>query len=93
VTVKIPADMNRPEIAAEMGAKAVVSIRDMLVLLGAPDQDLRDFDERDEILAREPWRNKTRFVPMGNPMPNGMRVGFMEGEIDWTGTRFEEGGK
>jgi len=91
-TLQIPADMIDHEAAEKIGCKAVVSIRDLLVLLGASDEVLRDCDERDEILAREPWRRDgLKFRPVGDPLPDGTRLGFTEGEIDWSGTRFEKG--
>ena len=86
--MNIPADMNRADMAEAIGARAVVSIRDMLILLGATDEQLRDHDEQLEILNREPWRRKTRYVEMGR-RPDGMTYGYFKGEIDWTGTRFE----
>lgn len=76
--------MNDAGLAAELGASAVISMRDMLVLLGATDDELRNYDERREILYREPWRDRTRFVPL-RP---GSTVGSLEGDIDWSGTRF-----
>lgn len=93
--VKIPADMFQVDKAKAVGAKAVVSIRDLLVLLGATDQQLKDCDERAEILAREPWRRDSlRFIPCGEPMLDETgkvwQGGFSEGEIDWSGTRFEK---
>jgi hypothetical protein len=85
----IPADMNDRNAAAKIGAKAVVSIRDMLVLLGMPDDELAASDERREILAEEPWRRDgIKFVPIGTG-PNGLRLGYMTGEVDWSGTRFD----
>lgn len=86
--INIPADMNNVELAKATGSRAVVSLRDMMLLLGASDQDMQDWDERDEILTAEPWRNKTTFRVVGE-CPNGMKYGFMEGYIDWTGTRFD----
>jgi hypothetical protein len=83
----IPADMIDHEASAKAGC-TVVSIRDMLVALGASDQQLRDHDERQEILEREPWRKDgLKWVPVGKPL-NGMQGGYMDGKIDWSGTRF-----
>jgi len=86
--MNIPADMNLPDLAEACHAKAAVSFRDMLILLGASDQALRDCDEMGEILEREPWRRDgVRFVEIGRT-PGGMQFGIMEGEVDWSGTRF-----
>lgn len=85
----IPADMNLADKAQAMGAKAVVSIRDFMVLLGASDQELRDFDERNEILARDPWRKDGLWFEVVGTLPDGMKAGFQRGEIDWSGTRFD----
>ncbi len=87
-SIRIPADMIDTERSEKAGCK-IVSIRDMMILLGVSDEKLRDMDERDEILAREPWRkDSVKFVPCGE-MGNGWKYGTMVGEIDWTGTRFE----
>jgi hypothetical protein len=70
----------------------VVSIRDLLVLLGASEEKLRDMDEQDEILAREPWRRDTcLFIPLlGSEVILGWKCGHSEGGIDWRGTRFHK---
>lgn len=86
--VSIPADMLRPELNEQFGCEAVVSIRDMMICLGATDEQLRDMDERDEILEREPWRKDGLGFQVTATMPNGMQLGFSTGEIDWSGTRF-----
>lgn len=89
---RVPADMNHPSLADKMGAEAVISIRDMLVLVGAPDQALRDFDERQEILDREPWRRDgVRWVVYAKSL-DGFEFGCFDGEIDWSGTRFAKRG-
>lgn len=75
--------------AREIGAAAVCSIRDLIIALGASDKEIRDMDERDEILKREPWRrDSVRFVQTGT-LPNGWKIGYSEGSINWSGTRFE----
>jgi hypothetical protein len=84
----IPADMIDREASAKAGC-TVVSIRDMLVALGATDEQLRDHDERQEILEREPWRRDgLKRILCGKPV-NGMQLFYMTGEIDWSGTRFD----
>ncbi len=84
----IPADMVNAELSEKVGG-TVVSIRDMLLALGASDDSLRDYDERQEILAREPWRTANlKFVPLGDKV-DGCQIGYTKGKIDWTGTRFK----
>lgn len=85
--VRIPDDMIDRDLSRAMGG-TVVSIRDMMIALGASDEVLRDIDEQNDILAREPWRRDgVKFVVRGT-LPNGMQWGCMTGEVDWTGTRF-----
>lgn len=84
--LRIPADMNDYEMARKLGAKAVVSIRDMMLLLGASDEQLRKCDERKEILKREPWRIMREQI--GKARPNGMTP--MRVTVDWSGTKFAE---
>lgn len=86
--ISIPDDMNNAELAKSTGAEAVVSIRDFMVLLCASDQVLSDYDERKEILEREPWRQDGQWFEVVGEL-NGMKCGFTRGEIDWSGTRFE----
>ena len=43
--LKIPPDMNHPEIAEKIGASAAIKLRDLLILLDAPDEVLRDYDK------------------------------------------------
>lgn len=88
----IPEDMNDSHKAEQLGAQAVVSIRDMMILLGASDEQLRDCDERKAILEREPWRKDGLWFEAIGEMPDGSKVGFQRGEIDWSGTRFDRGG-
>jgi len=88
MSLKIPEDMIDKERTAAAGAAAVVSIRDMLVLLGASDQELKDSDDRAEILAREPWRKDGLWFESLGSFENGVEHGFMRGQIDWSGTRF-----
>ncbi len=85
--LKIPADMIDAERSAKAGCK-VVSIRDLMILLGVSDEKLRDMDEQDEILAREPWRRDGIKFVEGGDCGNGMKWGTMTGSIDWSGTRF-----
>lgn len=87
--MKIPDDMNDKEMASRMNAKAVVSVRDMLLFLGASDEVLQECDERREILKNEPCRDKTYFE-VTTELPNGMKCGFVRGKVDWSGTKFEE---
>lgn len=83
----IPLDMQRPELADKFGG-TVASIRDLMILFGASDQQLRDSDEQDRILAREPWRrNKLHFQTIKR-LEGGGKLGFMRGKVDWSGTRF-----
>ncbi len=87
--MNLPADMNDAGAAKRLNAKAVVSIRDLLVLLGASDQELQDCDDRAEILAREPWRrDELKWRELGKT-DGGISVGVVDGSVDWSGTRFE----
>lgn len=83
--LRIPADM----IQSAPDEPTTVSIRDMLILLGTSDEKLRDMDERDEILAREPWRDQTKWVEWPGQEGAAYKFGHIEGRIDWSGTRFE----
>ncbi len=85
--LKIPTDMIDADLSAKTGG-TTVSIRDMMILLGVSDEELRDMDERDEILAREPWRKASIKFEALAELPNGMKLGVMRGAVDWSGTRF-----
>lgn len=83
--MNIPEDMLDKEAAKELNAAAVVSIRDLIILLST-DQQLADHQEKQQIIAREPWRKSGghfRQVP-------GKNYGFITvPQFDWSGTRFE----
>lgn len=82
-------DMNDPEAAARLNYENVVSIRDMMIFLGIPDEYLRDCDDMDEILKREPWRLdgiKRRGLFADD---FGRQWTACEGSINWSGTRFD----
>jgi hypothetical protein len=86
--MNIPADMN----VAPSGQPPVVSIRDLLVLLGTSDEKLRDMDERDAVLAREPWRWDT-LVSVVHSWWGDSAFTTSAGEADMRGTRFDTGTK
>ena len=89
-SIHILADMIDQEATKRMGARAVVSMRDFMIACGATDEQLRDSDERMEILKREPWRkDRLRWVECGK-LKSGLTLQYCEGKIDWSGTRFAE---
>lgn len=89
--MQIPADMVNQEASEELGG-TVVSVRDMLVLLGATDEELREQDRisqlRKDILVREPWRDKTRKRNVG--VMNGREMFVIEGIVGWSGTEMQQ---
>ena len=87
--LQLPADILDADLAKKTGAKAACSIRDLLIVLGISDEELGEMDEKDEILAREPWRRDSLKFVADTELQGGMRIGHMEGAIDWSGTKFE----
>mgnify|MGYP007073362721 CR=1 FL=1 len=65
-----------------------IPIRDFMMSMGESEESLREFDRvsklRQEILEKEPWRNKTKWVRVGED------IGYFKGEIDWSGTEMQE---
>lgn len=83
----VPQDMNNQELAKKINAKAAVSMRDMLVLLGTSDEKLWLADAMREIRVSEPWRDGTKFVTTGSF--GNMKVGYVEGQWHYFWTAYE----
>lgn len=85
----IPADMLDVAAAKKINARALVSIRDLIILLST-DEQLRDMDEQDAILKREPWRDKGAGVEKTGEVIDGVEVYEWRRNVDWSGTSFEK---
>ncbi len=87
MSIRIPEDMLKKEEAERLGAAAVVSTRDLILLLDKSGEHLKNFDDRTQILKDEPWRDMTFFKVTGK-LRDGTRVGYVDGWVDWSRTRF-----
>jgi hypothetical protein len=94
MTLDIPKDMVLSERVSGPFRTKTVGIRDILIVSGATDEQLKEHDRVTDlcgdILGREPWRDKRwyREVILKDGTVSELKV--VEGHIDWSGTEMQE---